>query len=61
MVQAGGGKEAVLPTPEAMQAFGALYNGPSPPREAIDNIISLFYPTDWFQANLNYQNYIPIP
>jgi pimeloyl-ACP methyl ester carboxylesterase len=56
-----GGKEAVFPTPEVMQAFDALYNGTSSPQEAIDQVISLFYPTDWFLANPNYQNYIPIP
>ncbi len=56
-----GGIEAVFPTPEVMQAFDALYNGTSPPREAIDKVISLFFPFDWFRANPNYQNYIPMP
>jgi pimeloyl-ACP methyl ester carboxylesterase len=56
-----GGKEAVFPTPEVMQAIDTLNIGTSPSQEAIDKVISLFYPPDWFLANPTYQNYVPIP
>jgi pimeloyl-ACP methyl ester carboxylesterase len=58
-----GGKDSILPIPEVMQAFDALYNRSTsvPTQEAIDKVIALFFPTNWFRANPNYHTYIPLP
>jgi hypothetical protein len=56
-----GGKEAIPPSPQVLQAIDAITNTSSPTQEEIDRITSLLFPSDWFKANPNYQNYIPLP
>ena len=55
-----GGVEAVPPSPQALQAIDVLTNSSTPTQEGIDNITSTMFPTEWFEANPNYQNYIPL-
>ena len=54
-----GGKDAIPPSREVIQAFAGSTNSSSPILE--ERIISLLYPPDWFKANPDYQNYQPIP
>jgi pimeloyl-ACP methyl ester carboxylesterase len=56
-----GGKEAIPPSPQFMEALDAIANTSAPAKEDIDRIISMMFPPDWFRANPNYQNYIPFP
>jgi pimeloyl-ACP methyl ester carboxylesterase len=58
-----GGNEAVLPGPQVLQALDMMTsNISSPPtQEDIDRITSTLFPPEWFSANPNYQNYIPLP
>ena len=59
-----GGKDAVLPEPQVLQAIETMSraNTSSPPtQEDIDRITSTLFPPEWFKANPNYQNYIPLP
>jgi pimeloyl-ACP methyl ester carboxylesterase len=57
-----GGKEAIPPSPQVLQAVDAITNtSSSPTQEEIDRITSTVFPPDWFKANPNYQNYIPLP
>lgn len=58
-----GGNEAVPPGPQVLQAFDMMTsNMSSPPtQEDIDRITSTLFPPEWFSANPNYQNYIPLP
>jgi pimeloyl-ACP methyl ester carboxylesterase len=53
-----GGKDAIPPSREVIQAFAGSTNSSSPILE--ERIISLLYPPDWFKANPDYQNYQPI-
>jgi pimeloyl-ACP methyl ester carboxylesterase len=55
-----GGTEAVPPNPQALQAIDALTNTSTPTQEGIDKITSTMFPPEWFKANPNYQNYIPL-
>ncbi len=59
-----GGKDAILPGPQVLQAIETMTktNASSPPtQEDIDKITSTLFPPEWFKANPNYQNYIPLP
>lgn len=56
-----GGKEAIPPSPQVLQAVDAITNTSSPTQEEIDRITSTVFPPDWFKVNPNYQNYIPLP
>jgi pimeloyl-ACP methyl ester carboxylesterase len=58
-----GGNEAVPPGPQVLQALDMMTsNILSPPtQEDIDKITSTLFPPEWFSANPNYQNYIPLP
>jgi pimeloyl-ACP methyl ester carboxylesterase len=57
-----GGNEAVPPDSQVLQALEIMTNMSSPPRqEDIDRITSTLFPPEWFRANPNYQNYIPLP
>jgi pimeloyl-ACP methyl ester carboxylesterase len=55
-----GGVEAVPPSPQALQAIDVVTNSSTPIREGIDKIISTMFPTEWFEATPDYQNYIPL-
>ena len=54
------GVEAVPPSPQVLQAVDALTNKSTPTQEGIDKIASTMFPPEWFRANPNYQNYIPL-
>jgi pimeloyl-ACP methyl ester carboxylesterase len=56
-----GGKQAIPPSPQVLQAVDTITNTSSPTQEEIDRITSTLFPPDWFKANPNYQNYIPLP
>jgi pimeloyl-ACP methyl ester carboxylesterase len=57
-----GGNEAVPPGPQVLQALEIMTNTSSlPSQEDIDRITSTLFPPEWFEANPNYQNYIPLP
>jgi pimeloyl-ACP methyl ester carboxylesterase len=58
-----GGNEAVPPGPQVLQALDMMTSNISSPRtqEDIDRITSTLFPPEWFSANPNYQNYIPLP
>jgi pimeloyl-ACP methyl ester carboxylesterase len=56
-----GGKEAIPPSPQVLEAVDAITNTSSPTQQEIDRITSTLFPPDWFKANPNYQNYIPLP
>jgi pimeloyl-ACP methyl ester carboxylesterase len=55
-----GGEEAVPPSPQALQTIDAFTNTSTPTQEGIDKITSTMFPPEWFKANPNYQNYIPL-
>lgn len=55
-----GGKDAIPPSAEVIQAFAGSTNSSSQIQEE-ERIVPLLFPTDWFKANPDYQNYIPIP
>jgi pimeloyl-ACP methyl ester carboxylesterase len=58
-----GGKDAILPGPQVLQALETMTktNTSPPTKEDIDRITSTLFPPEWFKANPNYQNYIPFP
>ena len=56
-----GGREAIPPGPQVIQALDTMTNTSSPTKEEIDRITSTLFPPDWFKANPNYQSYIPLP
>ena len=58
-----GGNEAVPPGPQVLQALDMMTsNMSSPPtQEDIDRITSTLFPPEWFSADPNYQNHIPLP
>jgi pimeloyl-ACP methyl ester carboxylesterase len=58
-----GGNEAVLPGSQTLQALATMTNTASSPptKEDIDRITSTLFPPEWFEANPDYQNYIPLP
>jgi pimeloyl-ACP methyl ester carboxylesterase len=53
------GVETVPPSPQALQAIDFLRNSSTPAQEGLDKITSTMFPTEWFEANPDYQNYIP--
>jgi pimeloyl-ACP methyl ester carboxylesterase len=55
-----GGVEAVPPNPQVLRAVDAFTNTSTSTREGIDKITSTLFPPEWFKANPNYQNYIPL-
>ena len=54
-----GGKNAVPPRPEVLQAVSAISNTSLTAQQKIDRITSTLFPSEWFKANPNYQRYIP--
>jgi pimeloyl-ACP methyl ester carboxylesterase len=56
-----GGKDAIPPSPEVIQAFTNSMNSSSSPILDEEKIISLLFPTDWLKLNPDYQSYMPIP
>ena len=54
-----GGKNAVPPRPEVLQAVSAITNTSLSAQQKIDRITSTLFPSEWFKANPNYQSYIP--
>ena len=58
-----GGADAVPPNSQVIQALGGLTNTSSPSltQEEVRRITSTLFPEDWFKANPNYQEYIPLP
>ena len=45
-----------------IQAIAAITDTTSrPTQEKIDRITSTLFPSDWFKAHPNYQNYVPLP
>jgi hypothetical protein len=55
------GAKHAIPSPQVIQALVAITNTSSPTPGEIDRITSTLFPPDWFKANPNYQNYIPLP
>jgi pimeloyl-ACP methyl ester carboxylesterase len=55
-----GSVEAVPPSPQALQAVDTPTNTSTPTQGEIDKITSTLFPSEWFNANPNYQNYIPL-
>jgi pimeloyl-ACP methyl ester carboxylesterase len=53
-----GGNESKPASPEVNQAFS---NPAKSPQEHMQKTIPLLFPTNWFKANPNYTNYLPIP
>jgi pimeloyl-ACP methyl ester carboxylesterase len=56
-----GGKQAIPPSPQVLETVDAITNTSSLTQQEIDRITSTLFPPDWFKANPNYQNYIPLP
>ena len=54
-----GGKNAVPPRPQVLQAVSAITNTSLSAQQKIDRITSTLFPSEWFKANPNYQSYIP--
>src|ERR687885_916753 len=54
-----GGKNAVPPRPEVLQAVSAITNTSLSAQQKIDRMTSTLFPSEWFKANPNYQSYIP--
>lgn len=54
-----GGKNAVPPRPQVLQAVSATTNTSLSAQRKIDRITSTLFPSEWFKANPNYQSYIP--
>ena len=56
-----GGKGAVPPSPQALQALEVFAKKSSPTQKESDTFASTMFPPDWFKENPNYENYIPFP
>jgi pimeloyl-ACP methyl ester carboxylesterase len=58
-----GGNETVPPGPQVLQALETMtITSSSPPtQEDVERITSTLFQSEWFKANPNYQNYIPLP
>jgi pimeloyl-ACP methyl ester carboxylesterase len=58
-----GGAGAVPPNSQVIQALGVTTNtsSSSPTQEEVRRITSTLFPEDWFKANPNYHEYIPLP
>jgi pimeloyl-ACP methyl ester carboxylesterase len=54
-----GGKEAIPPRPQVLQAVSTFTNTSLSAQQKIDRITSTLFPSEWFKANPNYQSYIP--
>jgi len=54
-----GGRDAIPPSPEVMEAFVSDTNNSAPIQ--IEEIVSLLFPPNWLAANPDYENYMPIP
>jgi pimeloyl-ACP methyl ester carboxylesterase len=54
-----GGKEAIPPRPQVLQAISTITNTSLSAQQKIDRITSTLFPSEWFKANPNYQSYIP--
>jgi pimeloyl-ACP methyl ester carboxylesterase len=55
-----GGKDAIPPSAEVIQAFAGSTNSSSEIQQE-KRIVPLLFPPGWFKANPDYQNYMPIP
>jgi len=56
-----GGKGAVPPSPQALQALEVFARKSSPTQNDSDRFAATMFPSDWFKENPNYENYIPFP
>lgn len=56
-----GGRGAVPPSPQALQALEFLAKKSSPTQNDSDRFAATMFPSDWFRENPNYENYIPFP
>src|SRR5919202_3386537 len=54
-----GGKNAIPPRPEVLQAISTITNMSLSAQQKIDRITSTLFPPEWFNANPNYKSYIP--
>jgi pimeloyl-ACP methyl ester carboxylesterase len=54
-----GGKNAIPPRPELLQAISTITNMSLSAQQKIDRITSTLFPPEWFKANPNYKSYIP--
>jgi pimeloyl-ACP methyl ester carboxylesterase len=54
------GNEGLLASSQVIQALDTMTHTSSPTQEEIDRTTSTFFPADWFKANPNYQEYIPL-
>ena len=54
-----GGKEAIPPRPQVLQAVSTFTNTSLSVQQKIDRITSTLFPPECFKANPNYQSYIP--
>jgi pimeloyl-ACP methyl ester carboxylesterase len=55
-----GGNEAIFLSPQVTQALDNLTDTSSPTQEEIDKLTATVFPSDWFKANPNYQEYVPL-
>jgi pimeloyl-ACP methyl ester carboxylesterase len=56
-----GGKGAVPPSPQALQALEVLAKKSSPTQDDRDTFAATMFPPDWFKENPNYEDYVPFP
>jgi pimeloyl-ACP methyl ester carboxylesterase len=54
-----GGKEAIPPRPQVLQAVSTITNTLLSAQQKTDRITSTLFPPEWFKANPNYKSYIP--
>jgi pimeloyl-ACP methyl ester carboxylesterase len=54
------GNEAIFLSPQVTQALDNLTDTSSPTQEEIDKLTATVFPSDWFKANPNYQEYVPL-
>lgn len=56
-----GGKDAIPPSPQALQALEVFAKKSSPTEKESDTFASTMFPPEWFKENPNYENYVPFP
>jgi pimeloyl-ACP methyl ester carboxylesterase len=55
-----GGDEAIPPSAQVIEAIDNMTDTSTPTQEEIDRITATLFPPNWFKANPNYQEYIPL-
>lgn len=55
-----GGEEAIPPSAQVIEAIDAMTDTSTPTQEETDRITATLFPPNWFKANPNYQEYIPL-